>query len=49
MHKLRERFSLERIVMVGNRGLITNARIRDDLDPAGLSWISAPSCIRGNV
>ena len=41
VHKLRERFSLERIVMVGDRGLITNARIRDDLDPAGLSWISA--------
>ena len=41
VHKLRDRFSLERIVMVADRGLITNARIREDLEPFGLSWISA--------
>ena len=41
VQKLRDRFSLERIVMVSDRGLITDARIREDLDPAGLSWISA--------
>ena len=27
--------------MVADRGLITNARIREDLEPSGLSWISA--------
>ena len=27
--------------MVGDRGLLTNARIREDLEPSGLSWISA--------
>ena len=41
VHKLCERFSLERMVMVGDRGLLTNARIREDLEPSGLSWISA--------
>jgi hypothetical protein len=40
--KLRQRFSLERVVLVGDRGMLTSARIRDDLTPAeGLDWISA--------
>jgi Transposase DDE domain len=40
--KLRERFALKRIVLVGERGMITSARIRDDLAPAnGLDWITA--------
>jgi len=40
--KLRDRFGLERVVLVGDRGMITNARIREDLDPVeGLSWITA--------
>jgi hypothetical protein len=40
--KLRERFALERVVVVGDRGMITSARIRADLQPAeGLDWISA--------
>jgi len=39
--KLRQRFGLERIVLVGDRGLITEARIREDLAPQGLEWISA--------
>ena len=40
--KLRERFGLERIVLVGDRGMLTQARIREDLDPVeGLSWITA--------
>lgn len=39
---VRERFGLERVVFVGDRGLITAARIRKDLDPGlGLDWISA--------
>jgi hypothetical protein len=39
--KLKERFGLKRIVMVGDRGMITDARIRDDLKPAGIDWITA--------
>ncbi len=38
---LRERFSLSRVVLVGDRGLLTDARIRDELAPAGLDWITA--------
>lgn len=40
--KLRERFGLERIVLVGDRGMLTDARIREDIDPVeGLSWITS--------
>jgi transposase len=40
--KLRERFDLKRIVLVGDRGMITDARIREDLrDQQGLDWITA--------
>jgi hypothetical protein len=40
--KLRERFGLQRIVLVGDRGLITEARIREDLSTLeGLDWITA--------
>ena len=40
--KLRERFGLKRIVLVGDRGMITSARIRDELTPAkGLEWLTA--------
>src|ERR1700719_994695 len=41
--KLKERFGLSRVVLVGDRGMITAARIRDDLRPAGLDWIT---CLR---
>ena len=42
VRKLRERFGLTRVVLVGDRGLITDARIREDLSPAeGLDWITA--------
>ena len=41
VHKLKERFSLKRVIMVGDRGLLTNARIREDLEPGGLSWITS--------
>ena len=41
VHKLQERFGLARVVLVGDRGLITSARIRHDLKPAGLDWITA--------
>jgi hypothetical protein len=39
--KLKERFGLERVVLVGDRGLITQARIAQDLRPAGFDWITA--------
>jgi transposase len=39
--KLKERFGLKRVVMVGDRGMITDARIEEDLKPAGLDWITA--------
>ena len=41
VEKLKSRFALERVVVVGDRGMITSARIRDDLKPAGLDWITA--------
>ena len=40
--KIRDRFGLERVIMVGDRGLITEARIREELRPVkGLEWITA--------
>jgi transposase len=42
VQKLRERFSLQRVVLVGDRGMITSARIREDLPSShGIDWISA--------
>jgi hypothetical protein len=41
VEKLKARFALERVVVVGDRGMITSARIREDLCPAGLDWITA--------
>jgi transposase len=42
LEKLRTRFGLTDLVVVGDRGLITTARIREDLSPhEGLSWITA--------
>lgn len=40
--KVRERFALQRVVFVGDRGMITSRRIDEDLrDVEGLQWISA--------
>jgi len=41
VRKLRQRFGLTRIAVVGDRGMLTKARIRDDLKPAELDWITA--------
>jgi hypothetical protein len=41
--KLKRRFGLRHVVMVGDRGMLTSARIREELKPAGLDWIS---CLR---
>jgi hypothetical protein len=39
--KLRTRFKLSRIVLVGDRGMITDARLEAEVKPAGLDWITA--------
>src|SRR6516225_3379187 len=39
--ELKQRFGLSRVVLVGDRGMITSARIRAELAPAGLDWITA--------
>jgi len=40
--KIRERFRLKRVVLVGDRGVLTEARIRDELKLVdGLDWITA--------
>ncbi len=43
VEKVKDRFGISRLVLVGDRGMITAARIRDDLRPAGLDWIT---CLR---
>ena len=39
--KLKQRFGLDHVVLVGDRGMITQARVTEDLKPAGLDWITA--------
>lgn len=39
--KLKERFALERVVLVGDRGMITEARLEQTIKPAGLDFITA--------
>jgi len=39
--KLRARFGLKKVVLVGDRGMLTEARIREEVEPAGLDWIGA--------
>ena len=41
--KVKDRFAISHVVLVGDRGMITSARIGDDLKPAGLDWIT---CLR---
>jgi len=43
VEKLKARFRLARVVLVGDRGMITSARIDETLRPAGIDWIS---CLR---
>jgi hypothetical protein len=45
--KLRQRFRLQQLVLVGDRGMLTSARIREDLQPQdGIQWISALKSIQ---
>jgi hypothetical protein len=40
--KIRERFGLQSVVFVGDRGMLTAARLREDLRPVeGMDWITA--------
>ena len=40
--KIRERFGIQRVILVGDRGVLTGARIREDLKPTeGIDWITA--------
>ena len=43
VEKLKDRFGIGRVVLVGDRGMITSARIGADLKPAGVDWIT---CLR---
>ena len=39
--KVKERFDLKRVALVGDRGMITQARLDQEIKPAGLDWITA--------
>jgi transposase len=39
--KLKRRFRLKRVVLIGDRGMITAARLEETVKPAGLDWITA--------
>ena len=41
--KLKRRFKLSHVALVGDRGMVTSASIKQELAPAGLDWIS---CLR---
>jgi DNA-binding transcriptional regulator LsrR (DeoR family) len=41
VEKLKERFGLKRVVVVGDRGMVTEARFRQDVREAGYDWITA--------
>jgi Transposase DDE domain len=41
IEKLKHRFKLSRVCLVGDRGMLTDARIRDEVRPAALDWLSA--------
>ena len=41
VQRIQKRFGIKSIALVGDRGMLTTARLREDLEPAGLDWISA--------
>jgi transposase len=41
VEKLKHRFGLDHVVLVGDRGMITQARLTHDVKTAGLDWITA--------
>jgi transposase len=41
IEKLKQRFRLDHVVLVGDRGMMTQARITQDIKAAGLDWITS--------
>jgi Transposase DDE domain len=41
VEKLKDRFGITKVVLVGDRGMLTAARLREDAAPAHLDWITA--------
>jgi Transposase DDE domain len=39
--KVKDRFGIDKVVLAGDRGMLTAARLREDVRPAGLDWITA--------
>jgi len=39
--RVKDRFALARVVLAGDRGMLTAARLRENVRPAGLDWITA--------
>jgi hypothetical protein len=39
--RVKDRFGIGRVVLVGDRGMLTAARLREDVGPAHLDWITA--------
>ena len=39
--KVKDRFGITKVVLVGDRGMLTAARLREDVAPAHLDWITA--------
>jgi Transposase DDE domain len=39
--KVKDRFGIAKVVLVGDRGMLTAARLREDVAPADLDWITA--------
>lgn len=41
VERVQEEFGLDRVVLVGDRGMLTDARIEEDLRPRALDWITS--------
>ena len=39
--RVKDRFGITKVVLVGDRGMLTAARLREDVAPAHLDWITA--------
>jgi transposase len=41
VQKLKSRFGLDHVVLVGDRGMVSETTIRQELEPLGLDWVTA--------
>jgi hypothetical protein len=41
VQKLKGRFGLDHVVLVGDRGMVSETTIREELEPLGLDWVTA--------